>query len=286
MTPDTQPDRVQLAADSLLRRFGAHAAAVMAYGSRVCGQVRLGSAYDFWLVVRDVADFHRDNADFYRNQLNISSTPEQQIVLNRAGPLFYALQEDNFEIKFAVVGEEDFIRLCRGAWWTVKGRMQKPLRKIRSTPAVDAAILAAREEGLRCGLDLVPREFTFEQLLREIVGLSYRAEIRPEHKSAKIRSILDAGRAQLETIYRPLLEEVAFVEPRGENYTDLRSEEARHKAREATLRALRRSKWSRRSMRYLWRNYSSHRSPIRYVIRKLLGEGEKTLRRIFGRGDR
>ncbi len=50
-----------------------------------------------------------------------------------------------------------------------------------------------------------------------------------------------------------------------------------------TLRALRRSKWSGRSLRFVWRNYRSHRTPIRYVLMKLLGEIEKPVRRLFAR---
>ena len=285
MKVQNPPDTVQQAAELLLRRFGPHAAALMAYGSRVCGQVRAGSAFDFWLIVRDPEAFHRNNAELYRAQLNIRSTPEKQIALNRAGPLFYGVNENGMDIKFAVVGEEDFVRLCRDEWWTVKGRMQKPLRIMHGTPAVDAAILVARKEGLLCGLNLVPRKFTLEQLLYQIVGLSYRAEVRPEHKPAKIRSIVEFGRAELERIYVPLLQEVEFVAQRGEEYFDRRSVEERKRARAATLRALWRSKWSWRSAQYLWRNYSSHRAPIRYVLRKILGEIEKAVRRCFGRSD-
>ena len=283
MTVQNPPDTVQQAAELLLRRFGPHAAALMAYGSRVCGQVRAGSAFDFWLIVREPEAFHRNNAEFYRTQLNIRSTPEKQIALNRVGPLFYGMNENGLDIKFAVLGEEDFVRLCRDEWWTVKGRMQKPLRVMRGTSAVEAAILDARKEGLLCGLNLVPRKFTLEQLLYEIVGLSYRAEVRPERKPAKIRSILESGRADLEEIYVPLLQEVNFVARRGEGYFDRRSPEERKRARAATLRALRRSKWSGRSVRYLWRNYSSHRAPTSYILRKILGEIEKAVRRCFGR---
>ena len=144
------------------------------------------------------------------------STPEEQIRLNRAGPLFYALKEDGAEVKLAVLDERSLAEFCVHDWWTVKGRMQKPLRMIRSTPAVDQAILSARREALACALNLAPREFTIEELLREIVGLSYRAEVRPENKSAKVRSILEAGRAELERIYLPLLAELPYVEPRGD----------------------------------------------------------------------
>ncbi len=266
-------------AEHLTQRFGPHIASLMAYGSRVCGRPRAGSAYDFWLIVQDPERFHHANADFYLTRLNVPSSPEKQIALNREGPLFYSMNEEGIELKLAVMGEEDFVRVCGSDWWTVKGRMQKPLRFFCSSPAVEAAVTAARREGLQCGLNLVPRHFGLEDLLREIVGLSYRAEIRPERKGAKVLSILDSGRTELEKIYRPLLEEVPFVEGKDDAYADLRDEDQRRSARAATLHALKRSKWCRQSLRFVWRNYCSHRRPIRYLLLKVAGEIEKVVRR-------
>ena len=105
--------------------------------------------------------------------------------------------------------------------------MQKPLRLFRSTPLVEQAILAARREALAAALNFVPQEFTLDRLLREIVGLSYRAEVRPENKAAKIRSIIEAGRAELERIYLPLLAELPHVERRGDGFADLRPADER-----------------------------------------------------------
>ncbi len=274
---------VEEVARRLLARFDPHAVALMAYGSRVCGQVRTGSEYDFWLIVRDAEAFHRANAEFYRTQLNIASTPEKQIALNRAGPLFYAIRDGDCRMKVAVLAEEDFARLCRSAWWTVKGRMQKPMRALRMSPKVEEAILAARREGLLCALSLTPARFTMEELLTELAGLSYRAEVRPENKSAKIRSIVETGRAGLAAIYAPLLAELPFVRRDGDCYLDSRDPRERRRARAATRRALRRSKWSGQSLRFVWRNYRSHRTPVRYLLLKLYGEVEKTCRRWFGR---
>ena len=274
---------VEEAGRRLLARFDSHAVALMAYGSRVCGQARTGSEYDFWLIVRDAEAFHRANAEFYRTQLNIPSTPDKQIALNRAGPLFYAIRDGECRMKVAVLAQEDFARLCRSAWWTVKGRMQKPMRVIRMSPVVEEAILAARREGLACALSLVPARFTMEQLLTELVSLSYRAEVRPENKRAKIRSIVETGRAGLMEIYLPLLAELPYVKRDDDRYADCRSAEERRAARAATLRALRHSKWSGQSLRFVWRNYRSHRTPIRYLLLKIYGEVEKTFRRWFGK---
>jgi hypothetical protein len=279
MADERSLSAIDAVAQKLLARYGEHVAALIAYGSRVFGQARHGSAFDFWLIVRDAEAFHRANAEFYRSSLNVPSTPEEQIRLNRAGPLFYALKEDGAEVKLAVLDERSLAEFCVHDWWTVKGRMQKPLRMIRSTPAVDQAILSARREALACALNLAPREFATEELLREIVGLSYRAEVRPENKSAKVRSILEAGRAELERIYAPLLAELPYVEPRGEGWLDRRGPEDRARARAATLRALRRSKWCRQSLRFIWRNYRSYAKPLRYILLKMAGEVEKTFKR-------
>ncbi len=281
MTEGARPQSVAEAAEVVEARYGRHIAALMAYGSRVFGAARVGSAFDFWLIVKDPAEFHRDNAEFYRTRLNVRSTPEEQARLNRTGPLFYSLQDCEPEIKLAVLGEETFVALCRDEWWTVKGRMQKPLEVIRSTPAVEAAILSARREGLACGVNLVPREFDINDLLFRIVGLSYHAEIRPEFKSAKIESILEKAREALESIYLPLLDELKYVERNGSGFVDRRNETERRRARRATRYALRYSKWCRRSLDFIWRNFRSHGSPIRYIALKIVGELQKLMRRLF-----
>jgi len=270
---------VEAAADHLRGRFGDSLAALMAYGSRVFGQARSGSAYDFWLIVRDLEAFHHENADFYRERLNIRSTPEEQIALNRSGPLFYSLQENGVRIKLAVLGEPEFVELCSDEWWTVKGRVQKPLRVFFSTPRVDEAVVAARRDGVAAALNLLPATFTLDAMLHELVALSYRAEVRPERKNAKVHSIVVTARAELDAIYVPLLDELPYVECHGGGYRDLRHEEDRARARAATVRSLRRSKWCKRSLGFIWRNYRSHRGPVRYILRKICGEVEKTVRR-------
>lgn len=275
---------IEEAAQYLLDRFGPHVAALMAYGSRVFGQARAGSAYDFWLIYRDPVAFHHANEEFYRTHLNVPSTPAQQIALNRDGPLYYSLHERGIAMKIAVLDEENFAALCRSDWWTVKGRMQKPMRVIRTSPIVEAAILSARREGIACALNLVPREFTLEQALRELISLSYRAEVRPESKHAKVQSILQSGRAALEEVYRPLLAELPYVEARGEDrFVDRRGDEERARAAKATLLALHRSKFSKRSVKFIWRNFCSHGAPLRYLFMKIAGEIQKAYRRRFGR---
>ena len=99
MTSNRPPDTVETAAQYLLDHFSVHVVALMAYGSRVCGHARKGSAFDFWLIVDNIEKFHHDNREFYRSEINVPSTPEKQIALNRSGPNFYALKPDGVEIK-------------------------------------------------------------------------------------------------------------------------------------------------------------------------------------------
>jgi hypothetical protein len=282
MHADAPTSSVAAAATEIERRYGEHLAALLAYGSRVFGQARRGSEYDFWVIVKDPAAFHRDNAEFYRTHLNMKSTPEEQTRLNRSGPLFYAFDADAMTIKMAVIGEATFTELCRDAWWSVKGRMQKPVRPFKMSPAVEQAVADARHEGFTCALALAPKRFTLDDLLFQICSLSYRAEIRPEAKKAKIRSIVESARTELEAIYEPMLAECGVVRREGAAFVDTRSDPERRRARRDTLRALRRSKWSGRSLGWIWRNFRSHGAPVKYLLMKIRGEIEKAFKRLFG----
>jgi hypothetical protein len=114
-----------------------------------------------------------------------------------------------------------------------------------------------------------------DQFLYCLCGLSYRAEIRPERKRAKVRSIIEAGRTELEAIYRPLLAAMPFIASGGNGYTDTRPAEEKRMAHRKTVGYLRRCKWSSTTLRLIWRNYRTHSAPLRYMWHKLLGEVEK-----------
>lgn len=270
---DSRPERL------ILEKYGDCVVGLMMYGSMAYGRPRKGSIPDFWVIVDDLEAFHSRNAGFYRMQLNKPSTVEKQIALNRGGPLFYRLTEGGAAMKLAVIGEADFVRICRGPRMVIKGRMQKPLKMIRTTPAIEEAIADAQQDGLKHALNLVPRRFTMEEFLINLVSLSYLAEIRPERKTAKIRSIVDAGRKELEAIYAPLLEACDHVEQEDDHYADTRDPAARKQGRRATRRYLRGNKWSLDQLRYICRNYRSYGAPIRYIWEKVLGEIEKWRRR-------
>jgi len=259
----------------IVEKYGDCIAGLIKYGSLVFGEPRRGSVHDFWVIVRDPGEFHFRNAAFYRTHLQRPSTPQEQIDLNRGGPNFYSLQERGVRMKLAVIGERDFVRLCRAPTMVVKGRMQKPVRVIRSTDAIERAIRDAREDGMKDAVNLLPRRFALEDFLPVLASLSYRAEIRPERKQAKIRSIIGAGRQEFERIYRPLLAACPCLHRERRWYVDVRDREERERGRGRTLARIRRCKWSPGQFRYIYRNYRSYRTPLRYIWEKIWGEVEK-----------
>ena len=164
----------------------------------------------------------------------------------------------------------------------VKGRMQKPLKIIRSTEKIDNAIQAARREGAQWGINLTPAEFTFAEFVFFVVKLSYIADIRPENKDRKVQSIIDKGKKELREIYLPLLENFGFVKKKGKDrYIDTRSPEAQKRLRKQTLRNLKQQKWSRQTFKTIWRNYFTYRNPISYLVQKAAGELVKFINRII-----
>jgi len=259
----------------LIERYGDNLVGLIAYGSRVFGKPRPGSIKDYWVIYRDYEDFHSRNEEFYRTCLNIKSTVQRQIEANKKGPNFYALKDEDagIHIKIAVIQEDDFLRFCTIDRMVVKGRMQKPLKIIRSTEKIERGIAAARREGAAMGINLVKSEFSFSDFLFAVMKLSYLAELRPENTARKVWSIINKGRAELEKIYRPLLEELSFVEKAaGDRFRDTRPPGERKKARRETLAALRRMKWSRHTFAMILRNYSTYRMPFKYLLAKVGGE--------------
>lgn len=263
----------------LLERYGDNVVGLLKYGSMAFGQPHSRSVHDFWIIVRDLHAFHKANEEFYRHGLNHSSTVEEQVEANRFAPNFYSFQEDGVLIKAAVISESDFARLCRSKMMFVKGRMQKPVRVIRSTPLIDSAIAAARVEGVRHAVNLCRKRFSMDEFLYQLCSLSYRAEIRPERKHAKIRSIMDGGGERFRSIYRRLLPELPHVREMGNGYEDTRPPAEKAEARKKTLGYIRRCKWSTETLKLIWRNYRTHGSPIKYIWDKLAGEVEKGLHR-------
>ena len=262
----------------LLHHFDDLIVGLIHYGSTAFGRPRTGSMRDFWVIVRDLRAFHRRFAPPHDPGGRCASAAER-VQLNRDWPCFFAVEEESLRLKVAVISEEAFCRLCQAGTFYVKGRMQKPIRVLRATEAVRRAIADARQDGVQWALDLLPPRFTVEEFLLVLLGLSYRTEIRPELTGRKVRSILESGRKELDRIYRPLLERHPGVAKSDGRYLDRRPPGVRRRARRRALRELRRMKWSREALRHVYRNHLTHPRPVRYVLRKIVGEAEKLWRR-------
>jgi len=261
----------------LLERFDDLMVGLIHYGSTAFGEPRRRSMRDFWVIVDDLVAFHRRFTPAH-DAVRWTSAAER-LRLNLDWPCFFAVERDGLRLKMAVVSEQAFCRLCRAPGFYVKGRMQKPIRILRASSAVRRAVEDARRDGVRWALDLLPSSFTFDEFLRVLLGLSYRSEIRPELTGRKVRSIIESGREELTRVYVPLLREHGNVLERHGRYRDTRPPAAKRRARRRALRALRRMKWSRETLRNLYRNHRTHPRPLRYVLHKILGEVEKVRRR-------
>ena len=262
----------------LLAKYGDNVAGLIGYGSMVYGRTRKRSVYDCWIIVKDLRAFHERNQDLYGRVLNKPSSVEEQIRLNQRWINFYAVTENGIDMKWAVVSEEDFVRFCHDKWMFVKGRMQKPLKVFRSTPAIDAAILAVRREATRQAVDLLGSSFTFDEFLRTAISLSYRADIRPEPMEAKVSSIIEAAGEVLPGIYKPLLQELVFVEEHEGLYQDTRPQAEQDKARRRTRWYLWKARFHLGYRKVLWRNYRTYKHPLRYVFYKVSDAMAKRLK--------
>ncbi len=90
----------------------------------------------------------------------------------------------------------------------VKGKFQKPIEIIYCNGdigEINDAIDTAREEAVSLSVNLLKRDFTFDELLRKIVELSYLADFRPESPK-KIDEIYQCSFIKLKEIYTPIVE--------------------------------------------------------------------------------
>lgn len=88
--------------------------------------------------------------------------------------------------------------------------------------AIDLAINQARIDGVWLSLGLLSDKFTFDDLARTYVGLSYMADVRVE-KKGKSQSLLENNKREYEEMLTPILEEfvrtgILGVSPDGSDY--------------------------------------------------------------------
>ena len=262
----------------LLAKYGDNVVGLIGYGSRFYGLTRKSSVYDCWIILKDSKLFHTQNEELYRHSLNKPSNAEEQIRLNQGWINFYAVTENGIDMKWAVVSESDFLRLCYDKWMFVKGRMQKPLKIFRSTKAIEEAILAARREATRLAVDLLDSPFSSDDFLRMAMSLSYMADIRPESVRVKVSSIIDSAGQNLHKMYQPLLRELDYVKEYEGVYKDTRPNTVRRKAWLQTRWYLWKAKFHLGYRKVLWRNYRTYKHPLKYVFYKIHDEMMKRLK--------
>lgn len=263
----------------LLTKYGDNVVGLIGYGSMLYKRTRKSSVYDCWIILKDAALFHQQNADIYQHCLNKPSTVAEQIRLNQGWINYYAVTQNDIPMKWAVVSERDFLMLCADKWMFVKGRMQKPLKVFRSTPAIDKAIAEARREAARQAVDLVKSPFQFDDFLRVAMSLSYMGDIRPECVPLKVSGMIESGGQMLHEIYEPLLEELDYVEESNGLFRDTRDEGIQRRAWMKTRWYLWTCKFDPKYCKALWRNYHTYKHPLRYVFRKIVDETKRKLNR-------
>lgn len=120
------------------------------------------------------------------------------------------------QLKYGVISikrlEEDL------AYWDTlfcAGRLHKPTAILKSTSELNHLLQQNHRSALYTALLLLPLQFTERHLYLEIAGLSYVGDIRfvvgAENRN-KVTNIVDANLGAFQQLYRPLLEEVEWVQ--------------------------------------------------------------------------
>ena len=170
---------------------------IIGYGSWVYGTEKKDSMKDFIVVVGDTAEFYSKNEDLVKTPfVPFVRNASAQNFINKLGPNYYHL---GHETKIGVVSMEQFI--TGGTANYVGFRLTKPLAiySNRDPNIARFAVNRAREETLERALSLMPEEFTLQDFALQYLGVSYKADIRPEDPR-KVQSTYDATREQTNKI--------------------------------------------------------------------------------------
>ena len=210
--------------DEVLRRVGKkNLVWAMGYGSQVSGDAGKRSMYDVMVVVDDITEFHKRGILFHPFDYAQPHLTEWHAFLNRWGFNFYhsefKMADKKHKLKLAVISKEDFIRGCSGALGDqggafgmyVAGRVQKaalsPLYKRTEEDAtiIETAINTARVHGVWYALGFLKDRFTYSELLKTYVSLSYWADVRVE-KSGKIETLIKNNQLDYYNMLQPILQ--------------------------------------------------------------------------------
>ncbi len=200
------------------------------YGSQVSGDAGKRSMYDVMIVVEDIEKFHARNLLLRPFDYGQPHVTKWHALLNKFGFNFYHthfmnVDKNKSSLKLAVISKKDFIRGCRGTvdkkeafekgafGMYVAGRVQKvalsPLYKSEKDAAVmEAAINTARIDGVWYALGFLNNKFTYDELVKAYVSLSYWADVRVE-KRGKIETLIKNNEADYRKMLEPIIE--AFI---------------------------------------------------------------------------
>lgn len=198
----------------------------MQYGSQVGGDAGKRSMYDVMVVVDDIRAFHERNMTLRPFDYGLPHSVKWHTLLNRFGFNFYHSHyidgNEDRSLKLAVISKDNFIRGCSGTLsegeknrsgafgMYVAGRIQKaalsPLFKREQDSAViEAAINTARIDGVWYALGFLNKKFTYDELLKTYVSLSYRADVRIE-KRKKIETLINNNKADYKEMLEPIIQ--------------------------------------------------------------------------------
>ncbi len=198
------------------------------YGSHVTGDAGKNSMHDIIIIVDDVKQFHIDGLRLHGADYAQPHLAQWHAFLNHYGLNYYHTeirgQDDQiFSAKLVVISKDDFIRGCsgtlvegekdpnrRGAFGMyVAGRVQKAAffpyhnKGEEEKALIEAAINTARIDGAWYALGFLNKKFTYDELLKTYVSLSYWADVRVE-KRGKIETLIKNH----EKDYREMLEPI------------------------------------------------------------------------------
>jgi hypothetical protein len=198
------------------------------YGSSFIGDAAPDSILDLLLITKDPRAFHEANLSARPRDYGHPHWAGFHAALNRYGFNFYKTNLDidgeKRKAKYGVIGYKDFRLHTHGARKDslqgirgrgrlyVAGRMQKAmLAPIKVTDGgyqtvVDAGINQARLDGIWLSLGLMDDIFSFDDLARTYVGLSYKADARIEHPD-KVKNIYTKGQSEYHEMLEPLLDQ-------------------------------------------------------------------------------
>lgn len=241
----------------------------IAYGSKLYGKPTKDSHFDFWFIIEKYRKFHIRRKKEYRDyKYSLLRRPTTHIALNKINPNFYQDSFENKEVKYGVITLNGFIKGCSKKCYKtyIKGRFHKPVKIIYSKDEVtkdtiEEAILNVRTDGLKQALNLSGKAFTFDDLLKNVISLSYIADIRPESPD-KIVDILKSSKNELEKIYSPILNKENLTK-KNDFYIN---ENWRWGSMMKTLIYLKRNAFM--SLSYNLKNGLTNKKSVNYVLRK------------------